>query len=83
MNIRLETAGDRTTAANMSADNDDLFLACRYGDIEEIQQYVDQFGPALLSTVRDQNENTILHMICGNGHVGKFSFISTRLSNKF
>lgn len=52
-------------------DNDELLLSCRYGDIEEIQQFVEQFGSDSLSTVRDDNGNCVLHMVCGNGHTGE------------
>lgn len=50
---------------------EELLLSCRYGDLEEIQQFVTKFGPEHLSDVRDENGNTILHMVCGNGHTGE------------
>ncbi|KAJ3752481.1 ankyrin repeat-containing domain protein [Lentinula raphanica] len=51
-----------------SEDKDELFLSCRYGDLEDVQEYIQKFGPESLSEIRDDNGNTILHMISGNGH---------------
>jgi len=62
-------------AAIADDDRDELLLSCRYGDIEDIRQFVHTFGPAHLSTIRDQNGNTILHMICGNGHVDVLEYV--------
>jgi len=53
-------------------EKEDVFLSCRYGDLEDIQQFVKNFGPEPLSEIRDENSNSILHMICGNGHKGEF-----------
>ena len=55
--------------SNTDDDYEDIFIACRYGDIEDIRQFITDFGSEPLSTLRDRNGNTILHMICGNGHV--------------
>ena len=49
---------------------EDLMLSCRYGDLEDVQAFVDRFGWTPLDEVRDESGNTILHMICGNGHLG-------------
>ncbi|CDO75964.1 hypothetical protein BN946_scf184888.g14 [Trametes cinnabarina] len=43
-------------------DVEELLLSCRYGDVEDIQQFVDKFGPDPLATARDDNGNTVLHM---------------------
>ena len=51
-------------------DVEDLLLACRYGDLEDVQQFVDKFGPEPLSDARDERGNTVLHMAAGNGHTG-------------
>lgn len=51
-------------------DRNELLLSCRYGDLEDVQQFVEKFGPEALAGVRDENGNTVLHMICGNGHTG-------------
>jgi ankyrin repeat protein len=49
----------------------ELILSCRYGDLEDVQEFVKKFGPESLTKIRDDNGNTALHMICGNGHSGE------------
>ena len=51
-------------------DLEELLLSCRYGDVDDIQQFVSKFGPDALATARDDNGNTVLHMVAGNGHTG-------------
>lgn len=53
-----------------SDDKDELLLSCRYGDLEDIQQFVEKFGQDVVSQVRDDNDNTVLHMTAANGHEG-------------
>ncbi|KAI0752775.1 cytoplasmic protein [Daedaleopsis nitida] len=62
-------------------DLDELLISCRYGDIEDIQQFVEKFGPDPLATASDDNGNTVLHMVAGNGHTG-IVVISPRLYYK-
>ncbi|KAF8963628.1 cytoplasmic protein [Flammula alnicola] len=50
-------------------DKDDLLLACRYGDLEDVQTFVKQHGSSSLPDIRDDNGNSILHMVCANGHL--------------
>lgn len=52
-------------------DKDNVLSSCRYGDLDELQDYVKKFGPDSLAEVRDANGNSILHMVCGNGHIGE------------
>jgi ankyrin repeat protein len=52
-------------------ENEDLLLACRYGDRDDVQQFVNKFGSAPLSSVRDENGSSILHMVAANGHTGE------------
>ncbi|KAK1230964.1 ankyrin repeat-containing protein [Marasmius sp. AFHP31] len=56
-------------------EKDDLLLSCRYGDLEDVQEFVKKFGPEPLPSIRDENANTILHMICGNGHNDLLDFV--------
>jgi hypothetical protein len=49
---------------------EDLMLSCRYGDLEDVQAFVERFGWDPVAEVRDESGNTVLHMICGNGHLG-------------
>jgi ankyrin repeat protein len=52
-------------------DEENLILSCRYDDLDEVQSFVTKFGSDALSSVRDDNGNTVLHMTCGNGHIGE------------
>ena len=52
-------------------DKDELLQFCRYGEIQDVQEFVKKFGPGPLADIRDANRNTVLHMICGNGHTGE------------
>ncbi|KAJ3004838.1 hypothetical protein NUW54_g4619 [Trametes sanguinea] len=56
-------------------DLEELLLSCRYGDLEDIQQFVDKFGPDPLATARDDNGNTALHMVAGNGHTDALDYL--------
>ena len=51
-------------------EKDELLLSCRYGDLEDIQQFVDKFGAESLNNIRDDSGNSVLHMVCANGHTG-------------
>lgn len=58
-------------------EKDELLLSCRYGDLEDIQQFADKFGVESLNGVRDGSGNSVLHMVCANGHTGvPFALIS-------
>ncbi len=48
----------------------DVFLSCRYGDLEDIEQFVAKFGSDSLNDIRDDRGNTVLHMVSANGHIG-------------
>ncbi|KAH9935183.1 ankyrin [Epithele typhae] len=56
-------------------DLDEFLLSCRYGDVEDIQQFVDRFGSDALSTARDEVGNTVLHMVSGNGHTDALNIL--------
>lgn len=51
-------------------DKEDLLLSCRYGELDQVQRFTEKFGTASLGDVKDENGNSILHMVCGNGHEG-------------
>jgi len=61
-------------------DNDDLLLAARYGDLEDVQAFVAKHGVTAMADIRDKNGNSILHMVCANGHLGEYA--SESLSHK-
>ncbi|CCM03944.1 uncharacterized protein FIBRA_06097 [Fibroporia radiculosa] len=54
---------------------EDLILSCRYGDLDDIQHFVDCFGPDHLNNARDDNGNTVLHMVCANGHADALDYL--------
>ncbi len=50
---------------------EDILLACRYGELEDVQAFVKKYGEGSLSEITDENGNTVLHMAAANGHAGK------------
>ncbi|KAI0767198.1 ankyrin repeat-containing domain protein [Fomes fomentarius] len=60
-------------------DLEELLLSCRYGDVQDIQQFVSNFGPDALATVRDDNGNSVLHMVAGNGHTDALEYLLPQL----
>jgi ankyrin repeat protein len=56
-------------------DKENLLLSCRYDDLDEVQGFVTKFGSGALSSVRDDNGNTVLHMACGNGHIDVLDYL--------
>ncbi len=63
-------ADKSTKSLPSEEEKEDLLLACRYGDLEDVQTFVDEYSPSSLEDVIDQNGNSILHMISANGHQG-------------
>ncbi|KAF7289232.1 Ankyrin repeat-containing protein P16F5.05c [Mycena indigotica] len=53
----------------------DVLLACRYGDLDDVKQFITAFGAQAAAEVRDDNGNSALHMLCGNGHEGYYSLL--------
>lgn len=51
-------------------EQEEILLSCRYGELDELKQLVDKYGADAIANVRDENENTVLHMIAANGHDG-------------
>ncbi|KAI0350604.1 ankyrin [Trametes cingulata] len=56
-------------------DFEELLLSCRYGDLEDIQGFVDKFGQDALATAHDDNGNTVLHMVAANGHTDALDYL--------
>ncbi|WVR08004.1 hypothetical protein IAU60_005048 [Kwoniella sp. DSM 27419] len=48
---------------------EDILLSARYGELDEIKDFVNKYGEGPLETARDERGNTVLHMCCGNGHL--------------
>ena len=51
-------------------DTEDLLLTARYGELDDLKSFIEKFGAKPLTDARDEDGNTILHMVCGNGHLG-------------
>ena len=67
-------------------DKDDLLLAARYGDLEDVQSFVVKHGVTAIAGIRDENGNSILHMVCANGHLGEYTsenFFHKSLSHRY
>ena len=58
------------TPSPTSEDLEELLLIARYGELDELKSFIEKFGTKPLIEARDEDGNTILHMACGNGHLG-------------
>ncbi|TDL16455.1 cytoplasmic protein [Rickenella mellea] len=61
-------------------ERDELLLSCRYGELEEVQQFVEKYGKEIVSDIKDENGNTVLHMVSGNGHLEVLNYLLTIVS---
>ena len=52
-------------------DTEELLLIARYGELDELKSSIEKFGTKPLTDARDEDGNTVLHMVCGNGHLGE------------
>ncbi|KAG9006164.1 hypothetical protein FRB94_012249 [Tulasnella sp. JGI-2019a] len=66
-----------TLPSPSNEDFEELLLSCRYGELDEVKGFVDKFGCNVAATVRDENGNTVLHMVCGNGHNEVLDYLLT------
>lgn len=69
------TRAERTMAITPSPpptpdDLEELLLITRYGELDELKSFIEKFGTNPLVQARDEDGNTVLHMVCGNGHLG-------------
>ncbi|KIY63930.1 hypothetical protein CYLTODRAFT_402512 [Cylindrobasidium torrendii FP15055 ss-10] len=56
-------------------ETDEILLSCRYGDLEDVQAFVEKFGVEALWEVKDANANTVVHMISANGHEDVLAYL--------
>lgn len=56
-------------------DNDDILFAARFGEESELNDYIHHFGFDNVLNARDERNNSILHMLCANGHLGNVYLI--------
>ncbi|KAK7056607.1 ankyrin repeat-containing protein [Paramarasmius palmivorus] len=57
----------------------ELLLSCRYGDLEDVQIFVEKYSWEDVANVKDENGNTVLHMTAANGHDDILDFILPKL----
>lgn len=69
-------ASSPTTASLTRDQIDDLLLSARYGDLEDLQTTLSPLfsssattNTQLLATIKNEDENTLLHYASANGHV--------------
>ncbi|EIW71462.1 hypothetical protein TREMEDRAFT_23547, partial [Tremella mesenterica DSM 1558] len=60
-------------------EEEEFLLSCRYGELDEVKNYVDKFGWETVVLARDERGNTCLHMICGNGHLDILEYLLPHL----
>lgn len=61
---------------------EDMMLCCRYGDLKELEEFVENFGHSWLNSYVDENGNTGLHMATGNGHLEVVNYLLDHLTDK-
>ena len=65
------------TSATPSRDElEDIILSARYGELEEIQEFVKKYGIASIAEHVDERGNGCLHMAAANGHNGQSALIA-------
>jgi hypothetical protein len=60
-----------TTTTPSPEQVEELLLSCRYGELEEVKAFVEEFGVEAVVSARDERGNSAVHMCCGNNHVGE------------
>ncbi|KAF8131887.1 cytoplasmic protein [Boletus edulis] len=58
----------------------DLLLSCRFGDLDDVQHFIDTFPHESLDGVQDDNGNSVLHMTAANGHTDILAYLLPRVS---
>ncbi|KAA1477528.1 ankyrin [Dentipellis sp. KUC8613] len=56
-------------------EREDVLLACRYGDLDDVKAFVARFGAPALAAIRGANDTTVLHMVCANGHTALLEYL--------
>ncbi|KAK1923633.1 hypothetical protein DB88DRAFT_491901 [Papiliotrema laurentii] len=60
----------------------ELLLSCRYGELDEVKAFTDEFGWEDVNKARDDRGNTVLHMICANGHLDVLNHLLPHLTKE-
>ncbi|KAF9649492.1 ankyrin [Thelephora ganbajun] len=58
-----------------SEDIEELLLIARYGELDELKSFIEKFGTKPLIKARDEDGNSVLHMVCGNGHLDLLDYL--------
>ncbi|KAI6043501.1 ankyrin [Pisolithus marmoratus] len=56
-------------------DQEELLLSCRYGELQDVQDFVTRYGASALADARDNHGNNVLHMTCANGHIDILEYL--------
>jgi hypothetical protein len=51
-------------------EREEFLLSCRYGELDEVKDFLNKFGSESLLSICDDNGSNCLHMAAGNGHDG-------------
>lgn len=70
------------TRTPTTEEQEDVIMAARFGDIDDVKTFVNDFGIQALAEARDESQNTVLHMASANGHEGKLLHETTARSKK-
>ncbi|WVW86871.1 hypothetical protein I302_108926 [Kwoniella bestiolae CBS 10118] len=54
---------------------EEVLLSARYGELDELKEFVEKFGAQPLAEAKDERGNTVLHMCCGNGHIDVLNYL--------
>ncbi|WWC73625.1 uncharacterized protein I206_107597 [Kwoniella pini CBS 10737] len=54
---------------------EEVLLSSRYGELDELKEFVEKFGNEPLGNAIDERGNTVLHMCCGNGHADVLNYL--------
>ncbi|KAI9619944.1 hypothetical protein H4Q26_013925 [Puccinia striiformis f. sp. tritici PST-130] len=57
-----------------------LILSCRYGDLDDVREFVARFGSSALDDYTDEHGNSCLHMAAANGHEDVVEYLLSNLS---
>ncbi|OCF61817.1 cytoplasmic protein [Kwoniella mangroviensis CBS 10435] len=62
-------------ATPVTEDIEEVLLSARYGEVDELKEFVEKFGAGPLAEAKDERGNTVLHMCCGNGHIDVLNYL--------
>ncbi|CAH7668063.1 hypothetical protein BY996DRAFT_6411055 [Phakopsora pachyrhizi] len=60
---------------------EDLILSARYGELNELQEFVKTYGPLALGSHFDENGNGCLHMAAANGNLEVVEYLLSQIED--